>query len=473
MLVGRETELQILNKTLNSKASKLVCIYGRRRVGKSTLIFDFAHKSKLGYLLFEGLENENTQEQIQHFLSRLSEQLNDEFITKLNLKTWDEVFKLLTEKFIARKNKQKKIIISFDEIQWMAAKKGKLISLIKYFWDNHWKDKNIILILCGSIASYMVDKVINSKALYGRIDHEILLRQLNPKDSVKFFKGKRSKEEILKYMMLFGSIPKYLEIIDINSSFKKNMEYLCFSSEGFMVNEFEKIFYSQFKEAKNYLRIVEMLQDRLLTAKEIENKLKIGSGGGLQRYINNLEAAQMISSYEAPKVISKSSRRKYKLTDEYLCFFFKYIKPNLQSIKKPRTKNLYTNLCESKWQSWLGFAFERFVLNNAMYFAELMGFANEVIDYSPYFGIEDQKYQIDLLYVRADRTITVCEIKFYDKAISTLIIPEFEKKLVLLPKIKGYSVDKALISLYGPDPHLSNTNYFDYSISLAEMFQLH
>ncbi len=224
----------------------------------------------------------------------MSSELNDIYISKLNFDNWHEVFKYLTEEHIIKRQNKSKMVILFDEIQWMAMQRSKLISLIKFFWDKYWKDHNVMLILCGSIASFMVNKVLKSKALYGRISLEILVRGLNVQNISEFFKGKRGKEEILQYMMIFGGIPKYFEEINLNQSFSQNVNRLCFTQNALMINELERMFYSQFKEAKTYLKIVRLLTDGIFSLKEISDKLKISSGGTLRSHLTNLENADMI-----------------------------------------------------------------------------------------------------------------------------------------------------------------------------------
>src|SRR3990167_7650167 len=196
MFFGRDTELKLLEESYHSKKSELFVIYGRRRIGKSRLLEEFS-KNK-NRLLFEGLEHLHTSGQLAHFTKSLKKQNRDPLLSQTEFKTWDDAFTYLTERFLDRK---KKSLIVLDEIQWMAARQTKLISLLKYYWDNHWKNKKLMLILCGSVSSYMVDKVIQSKALYGRISHQLHLKALTPKESVMMFQKKRSQEEIFKYLL--------------------------------------------------------------------------------------------------------------------------------------------------------------------------------------------------------------------------------------------------------------------------------
>ena len=351
----------------------------------------------------------------------------------------------------------------------MAAGRSKLVSLLKYFWDNQWKANNIMLILCGSIASFMVKKVIRSKALYGRITVNILLKGLGPGEAAHLFQKKKCKEEILKYILIFGGVPKYLEEVNMNQSFNQNINRLCFNKNGTMLTEIEKIFYNQFREVKTYLNIVMVLGTGMRTFGEISTKLKIATGGGLKQYIDNLENAEIIRSFVPFDRGAKSKLKKYVLTDEYLIFYFKYIKPNIQTIMDGISNRLFETLTKDSFNTWLGFAFERFCIKNAEFLADIMGFKDEVLLALPYYGKKDDRFQIDLLFKRADNVITVCECKYHKKAIGTKIIPEIERKCSLFKTPRGYTIEKALVSLYGPDESLKDARYFSHYITLDDL----
>lgn len=466
MFLGREKELEILEKRYKSARSELVVIYGRRRIGKSRLLEEFTKKKK-NKLCFEGLEDASTKEQIKHFLDILRKQHKDPYLG--NLDSWEQVFSYITDQVIPAFEK-KKLILVFDEFQWMAVGRKKLVSLLKFYWDNHWKNSKVMLVLCGSIASFMVNKVIKSKALFGRINQKILLKGLSPKLAKKMFLKKRGDEEVLRYLMIFGCIPRYLEEINLNQSLRKNMNELCFSNNGFMIEEYEKIFYNQFKDAKIYQQVAKALSDRPLGLSGIAKKLKVKTiGGSFQQIIRNLEDAGIISSYISFDMPHNTKYKKFKLTDEYLVFYYKYIFPNLRSIKEERSSRLFEELCESKWQSWLGIAFERFCFKNANYIAQKLGFSDELINVSPYYGKSDEKFQIDLIFERSGKVITICEVKYYDKQISTSIIPEFSRKCDLLKLPEEYTVEKALITIKGIDKALEESQYFHHVLNVKDI----
>ncbi len=463
--IGRINELQELERLYRLPDGQCVVIYGRRRIGKSTLIEKFvAHKA---HISIEGLEGEQTKEQIKQVTHQIFQQLNEPLAKQLSFTDWNSLFDYLTRYFEQQK---RKIIFSMDEFQWLAANRSKLVSLIKLYWDKHWKKQNVMLILCGSISSYMVKRVIHSKALYGRVNWELCLSPLAPNEIYQLLDGKRSRDEALLYALILGGIPKYLQEIDPNKSFDQNMNRLFFIKNGLFVKEYDRVFFSQFKEYKTYEAIVLALQNGVYSLEEISKYVNISSGGGLKIYLKNLEQTSFISSYIPYNKGLNSKLIKYKLTDEYLRFYFKYVEPNLKLISQNNTRNLFSEIIKSSWSSWLGFAFENFCLKNALYMANLMGFSDQVLHFGPLFHKTDQKFQIDLVFVRQDKVITVCELKYHSEPISTAIVPEIERKCKLISVPHGYTIEKALISRFGMDKALSALNYFHHAISVDDFF---
>ena len=468
MFVGRENELRLLEDAYRSAKDELVVLYGRRRIGKSRLVRHFAG-GKASFYSFEALEGEPTHRQIQHFSRQLGKQVDDPILESVRFENWEQVFTYLTGKLFTRKSRAKKILF-LDELPWMAAGRSRLVSLLKYYWDNHWKGRNAMLILCGSVASFMVKKVLHSNALYGRTTLEILLKGLAPRESSELLR-KRSPEEALNYQLVFGGVPKYLEQINVDRSFNKNMNSLCFSPHGIMLNEVDRIFYSQFREPRIYGRIISLLKNGIFTMSEISAKTEISSGGGLKQYLENLERAEMIRSFIPFDRGANSKFRKYTLADEFLIFFFKYIEPNLRTIKESSSRRLFEALTQDSFDVWLGFAFERFCLKHAGELASIMEFADDVLLASPYFEKHDERFQIDLLYKRADKVITICEVKHHRNKIGTRVIPEMERRRSLVNVPRGYAVERALISLYGPDDPLRDAGYFDYFVTLDDILR--
>lgn len=463
--VGRETELQELNRLYQSESSKLIVIYGRRRVGKSRLIEKFIESKPA--LSFEGLEKAQTKEQITQFTTDLLNQVQEPLLQNVSFKTWTPIFEYLTQYFGKQSTKT---VLFMDEFQWLAANQSKLVSLVKSYWDRFWSKQNVMLILCGSVSSFMIKRVIQSKALYGRTNWELCLQPLEPIQIFDLLDAKRSKDEAMLYSMILGGIPRYLQEINPNQSFDQNINRLFFLNNSLFLNEFQRIFYSQFKEYQLYEIIARSLKEGSKSLEEIAKVTKLSSGGGLRSYLENLEKAAFVTSYIPYSKDLNSKLKKYKLTDEFLRFYFKYVSPHLKLIRDNKKRNLFSQLIKPSWNPWLGFAFENFCLKNAIYLAELMGFADQLLQWGPYFKQGDKGFQIDLVYVRQDQVITICEIKYHAEKIGVDVIHEMERKCQLISVPRGYTVEKALISRFGADESLKALKYFHHSIIADDFF---
>ncbi len=281
---------------------------------------------------------------------------------------------------------------------------------------------------------------------------------------------KRSEDEILRYALILGGIPHYLNAINLNESFEQNMNQLFFTSGSPFINEYKRIFYSQFKEYRTYEIIANNLKDRPMTLGEVADKLKMPSGGGVKSYLDNLKKALLIDDYIPYNKNEKTKLKKYKLTDEYLRFYFKYIAPNRQLIQNNQTRNLFNQLVKPKWEVWLGYAFENFCFKNALRLAEKMGFSDYVMSWGPYFHKGDPGFQIDLLFLRSDHVITLCEIKYTNQAIPINVVHDVERKCNLIKLPRGYMLEKALISRFGASDPLLELGYFHHILTQEDLF---
>ncbi len=471
MFIGRTIELQLLEYAYKSVKNELVILYGRRRIGKSALIAQFI-QGKPDVFAFEALEHETTAHHLRHFTRCLGRHIAEPLLENIEFKDWDQAFDYFTRNALSKKIKGNKYIIFFDELQWMAAGKSALVSLLKFYWDNHWKHYHVMLILCGSISSFMLKNVVRSKALYGRATLELNLKGLLPHEAHAMFRNKCSLEDVLKYLLIFGGVPKYLEEIDLHNSFNQNINRLCFSKNSSMINEPDKIFHSQFRRPETYLKIIKLLNNKLCTVKDIGLKTDIQSGGGLKSYIDNLVNADLIMPYIPFNKDESSRLARYVVSDEFLHFYFKYIQSRIRSINLSRSMKIFENITLGGFEAWLGFAFERFCHKHAGILSEIMDFADEVLSVGPFFQRKDEQFQIDLVYKRTDKVVMLCEIKHINKEITTAVIPSVERKSDLLKIPRGFTLQKALISLYGPDKPLAQSRYFDRIVTLRDIFHL-
>jgi len=154
-----------------------------------------------------------------------------------------------------------------------------------------------------------------------------------------------------------------------------------------------------------------------------------------------------------------------------LRFYFKYIGPNRAIIDESTSARLFELICGESIGIWLGFAFERFCIKHGHAIARILGFGDSVLRMGPYFKKGDEAFQIDLLFLRADKVVVMCEIKYYDKPVSTSIVPEIRRKIGLFHLPRGHSLETALISVHGPDASLREAKIFDYYVTAEDLLK--
>ena len=465
MFYGREYELNIIRNAIASDRAELGIVYGRRRVGKSTLLTKAA--ARKGDLYFEGLQQVPLKKQIEHFMQQLADQTR---APRSVARDWREAFDVLS--FHIRKGKH---YIVFDEFPWMASGRSELVSLLKYFWDNRWKaNPGITLVLCGSIAGFMINHIVHSRALHNRKTFEIQLPPLPAFEAKLFFKKLKSDFEISKFLMVFGGIPKYLEQIDPRHSFIDNVDRLCFRKHAFFLTEFETIFKEQFKVTRTYEEMVKCLAERSCAKEELAQRLGITSGGGLSGYIKHLEQADFVKVFTPKSVLGKGDKtRKLVLWDEWLRFYFTYIASNRKVIELNTGPGLFEQLAGSSLDAYFGFCFERLCLKNLpRIFSRMKMDISSIMGFGPFFrqrrrnGKGDAGLQIDILVQRKGQTLTLIECKFSSQPIGKSIIEEVQRKIELLRAPRAFTVERVLICGGEVTVPLQNSDYFHHILGL-------
>ena len=470
MFYGRKYELGIIKTAIASNRAELGIVYGRRRIGKSTLLMQSV--TRKGDLYFEALQNVSLKKQIDHFLRQLADQTKTPRSLAGN---WHDAFEILTYHI-----KTKSHYVVFDEFSWMASGRSELVSLLKYYWDNHWKkNPGLTLVICGSIASFMLKHIVHSKALHNRKTFEIKLPPLPALESKLFFNNLRSDFEIAKFLMVFGGIPKYLEQIDPRLSFSENVDRLCFQKNGFFVSEFETIFKEQFKVAKNYERIVNLLSQKSCSKEDLSKHLKISSGGGLTSYINNLEQADFIKVF-APQTPFGSSGEKTKkivLWDEWLRFYFNYVEPHRSIIELNTEPGLFDKVAGQSVSNFFGLSFEKLCMKNLSNIFKNIGYdIHQIIGFGPFFRQRkrnkghEEGVQIDILVHKKGHVLTIIECKYSTIPISSSIISEVQRKIKFLKAPRHFTIERILIASGELTVELQKSDYFHHIVGLETLF---
>ncbi len=420
-IIGREAERQILKQLTNSNEPEFLAIYGRRRVGKTFLIREFFQEAEL-YFEITGLQSGLLHNQLGNFMSNFLRQ----FSKKTNApspETWNEALKMLITE-IDKKKIKGKVVLFFDELPWLAHRKSQFLQALEYFW-NAWasKKKNVIVVVCGSAASWMLENIVHNKGgLHNRITKRIRLLPFTLKETRDYLKSRKinlDQKQVLEIYLAMGGIPHYLKQIERGQSSVQNINKICFTKDGILVDEFNKLYQSLFEHSENYINVIKALakkrmglaRDKLL----VETKMK--SGGGISKILLGLEESGFIS-----KIIpfgKKANAAIYKLTDEYSLFYLIWI-ANAPKNVLSSTKHDYwlQKRSGSSWRSWAGYAFEGVCHKHAYQIKMGLGISGintmESTWYSRPKKKNEEGAQIDLLIDRSDNCITVCEMKHFD-----------------------------------------------------------
>ena len=450
--VGREPELKALRTW--PKTSKLTAIYGRRRIGKSRLVAEAADGSR--FLKFEGLEAQSSANQRRHFRDTLARYSKLQTHSSLSAVSWEDLLICLSE-YLGKTP----TIVLFDEFQWMASERGELVSTLKFVWDNYFSQKNKIhLILCGSVSSFIVKKVIQSKALFGRIDLQINLGPLSLGEVRRGFFPSWSRDEVLKIYLALGGVPKYLELCDTGKSFEQNILDLFFSPLSPLISELDSLFVSHFGKNKDYSKVIAYMAGRKYASrKHISAHLDQDSGGGVSTILADLEMAGFIAECRYIKGFKRTKSIHYRICDPFLRFFFKFVHSRVRKIKALRAPmNVLEALPTQSFHVWQGFAFEGVCHGHADSIARALGFG--AVDYE-YGSVASGKLQpeLDLVYSRKDGVMTICEIKS-GKSVDLSVIKQVRDQIESLQGATKKTINAALIATGKVDSRVQDSRLF-------------
>lgn len=473
MFYGREELLEQLSAQLASPVASLVTCRGRRRIGKSTLIEEFARRSKVRFIKLEGLsprEADTNQKQLTAFARQLSEQTG----TPLRqIGSWFDAFARLDDAI----SDEERMVVFLDEVSWMGKYDPDYPGELKYAWDNRFKKHDrLMLVVCGSVSTWISKNILRNKAFVGRPTLNLLVGELPLRDCVRFW-GKRaartSSGDMLDILSVTGGVPKYLELVNPSLSPAENLKALCFTPGGVLVDEFDDIFTDVF-EGKGAVkrRILECLGNGSLGGKELAAKIGVDNNGHLLDDLEELETAGFIARDGGVNPLSGSKTRlfRYRISDNYTRFYLKYIAPNRELIDKGLFR--FTDLEQLPgWPTILGLQFECLVLNNIVGLLGPLGLDRTVLtSAAPYRRAPHARgegCQIDLL-IQTRRAAWVVEVK-RRREIGTEIVDEVAEKVKRLGVGRRMSVRTALVYSGKLSPAVEAEGFFDAIIDAASL----
>lgn len=474
MLVGRENERAILWKALQSGESEMVAVLGRRRVGKTFLI-----RSVYGdRIRFEvtGLQKASLVRQLSNFSFQLKSSFGA-IAPKQAPVSWLEAFQQLIE-CLTKATFTSETVLFFDELPWLASRKSGFLEGLGFFWNSWAAQKNIVVVICGSAASWMIQKVVHDKGgLHNRITKRIHLQPFTLYETEIYLQSRGvqlDRYQILQLYMAIGGIPHYLKEVEGGKSAAQNIEQICFSATGLLYDEFQKLYPALFEKAENHIAIIVALAQKWkgLTRMEIIRDTKLTDGGGISRCLEELVSSGFIAEY-----YGFGNRKKdmfYRLTDEYSLFYLKFMQG-----RKNQGTDIWLHLSQTpNYKNWSGYAFENICLKHVSQIKKELGISGIYAETAGFYraGSADQPgVQIDLLIDRKDHVINLFELKFYNEAwlLSKSDAAELREKVGAfrqLTKTKK-QVFLNVVSTFGLKPNQHSTGLVAQSMTSDVLFE--
>jgi AAA+ ATPase superfamily predicted ATPase len=406
-IIGRNLEQALLKEAIDNDKSELIALYGRRRIGKTYLIREY-FKTNLVYEM-TGLFGGSLKDQLENFSKELVKRTKR---TELETaKSWFQAFTML-ESYLDKFKSEKKKVIFIDEFPWIATPKSKFLMAFENFWNTYCTKRNdLIVVICGSAASYMVQKILKNKGgLYNRITRKIRLLPFNLYETEAFLLKngiKFTHYDIIQIYMALGGVPHYLEKLSKGLSASQNIDKLCFIKNGVLNDEFNQLFASLFDDSERHMKLIKILakSNKGLTRNDLIDQSKISSSGDFSSKLEELIESGFVTDY--PYYKHKKQLTLYRLSDEYARFYLKFI-DNHKHGGDGTWQKLHAT---PSYHSWSGFAFETICLKHIQQIKKALRIDAIYTTSSSWFN---ENAQVDLLIDRSDNVMQLCEMKFYN-----------------------------------------------------------
>ena len=349
MFIGRDVEIKKLNEMYDSGKYECAVIYGRRRVGKTTLIKEFIKNKKAIYFLAREADGG----------VNLTNFSNDVYaVTAKELKgnaffgDWEKAFDYIYE--IA---KNERLVLVIDEFPYLANGYRSISSIIQAHIDNHWGDSKLFLILCGSSMSLMEKQVLAYKSpLYGRRTAQFKILPFSFFTSLPFFEGYSKEDKAILYGIT-GGIPEYLNKINPGKTVRENIIDLYLSPSGHLFEEPSNLLKQELREPSTYNGIIEAIAGGASRLNDIATKCGIESNK-CAKYLKSLIALGIVKK-EWPVTESASSKKSiYLLDDMMFRFWYRFVFPNMSGIVSGLGEDIYEYEIANSIPDYMGIAFE-------------------------------------------------------------------------------------------------------------------
>lgn len=476
MFFGREDVFAKLDSLIGKRVASLVTCRGRRRIGKSTLIERFAKNNGARFIKLEGVrpgKMTNNASELRSFAEQLSLQTDAESSLPDN---WLSAFKRLNREI----SDHELTVVLLDEISWMGHYDDLFADTIKIAWDNMWKKHDrLIVVLCGSVSSWIKEKLVDNASFVGRRSCDLVIRELPLKECVKFWGREVERidlQGIVDVLSVTGGVPRYLEEIDPRLSASENIRRMAFSRDGVLRNDFDDMFADVITRQPTFTaQVLRCLVDGPRSAAEVCRQLKIEKGGRVSDALGRLVEAgfAMSDAGRNPETGGALREVRYRLSDNYCRFYLKYIEPVKDVIDRDEYEFAGLEALENL-EAVMGLAFENLIVNNYHALIPFLHLNGTVItSAAPYArrgtaGARGRKgCQVDLL-IQTRKALCVVEVK-RRKEITRDVIEEVQRKIEAVKRPAGMSAVGALVYCGKLSPVVAADGYFSAIIPVRKL----
>ncbi len=469
-IIGREEEQKKLQEAVQSSEAEMIAVIGRRRVGKTFLV-NTVYADRLSFEL-TGIQNADLRQQLKNFAYRMSEATGEK---KDPPADWFDAFVQLIDYLKTRTGKEKTVVF-LDELPWLATPRSGFLQGLSFFWNSWAVKQNIVVVICGSAASWMIQKVVNHRGgLHNRITKILHLKPFSLRETEIYLQHRNinlDRYQIAQIYFATGGVPHYLKEIKNGKSAVQNINDICFAPTGLLNKEFTRLYHSLFQNAERHIKIIRALADIQKGAerKEIARRVDMTDGGGFKRTLEELEYSGFIASY-----YPFGKKRKgvlYRLTDEYSLFYLKFIEN-----KKSLETDVWQKLSQSQtYKTWTGYAYENLCLKHIPQIKKAMSIAGIYSEASSFYHKGNDELpglQIDLLIDRSDRIFNLFEFKFENNPdmLRKDFIENLRKKESIFKELTGTKkqIFSVLITTFPPIEN-ANSNAISSILTLDDLF---
>lgn len=463
MFIGREFELKNMEKLYSKNEFGFVVMYGRRRVGKTTLLSEFC-KNKPA--IFFVAEEYNDKMALQSFSNKILEYFNMKaFIS--SFETWEKAFM-----FLAKQAETKQFVVVIDEFPYIVNSNKTIPSMLQNVIDHYLKNTKLFLIICGSSMSFFEKEVLSYKSpLYGRRTAQFKIQPFDFYNSSRFFKNYSLKEKIEAYAVL-GGIPQYLLRFNDKLSIEENIKEEVLNRTSYLYDEPRNLLKQELREPAVYNSIIEAIAKGSTKINEISTKTGEPSDK-CAKYIKTLLELRIITK-ETPVGEKESTRKSiYKIDDNLFRFWYRFVFDNVTFIEQEMIDYVYNNKIKGEISAYLGFIFEdiciQFLLkkNKAL---ELPFVFEEIGRWWGNNPIKKRQEEIDILAVNKTDAI-FGECKWKNEPIDMEVVNSLIEKSSILNYTNKYYFffSKSSFSSAVTEYSKHNDNIFLYCVD--DMFQ--